>query len=97
MCSTMFIATYSVIGRSWRQPRCPTTEERIQKMWFIYTMEYYLTIKTKDIMSFEGKWMELENFILSEITQTQKDMHGTEYPRYSPQNSKRDQKAGGSK
>ena len=44
-------------------------------MWFIYTMEYYLTIKTKDIMSFEGKWMELENFILSDITQTQMDEH----------------------
>ena len=45
-------------------------------MWFIYTMEYYLAIKNEDIMSFAGKWMELENIILCEVTQTQKDMHG---------------------
>jgi hypothetical protein len=45
-------------------------------MWFIYTMEYYSVIKNKDILSFAGKLMELENIKLSEITQTQKDMHG---------------------
>ena len=48
------------------------TEEWIQKMWFIYTKEYYSTIKNE----FLGKWMELENIILSEVTQTHKDMHG---------------------
>ena len=72
----MFIAALFVIARSWKQPRCPTTEEWIQKMWFIYTMEYYSAIKNEDILSFAGKWMELENIILSEVTQTQKDMHG---------------------
>ena len=56
------------------------TEEWIQKMWFIYTMEYYSAIKNKDILSFAGKWMELENIILSEVTQTQKDMHGMVNP-----------------
>jgi len=66
----------SVIAKSWKQLRCPTTEERIQKMWFIYTMEYYSAIKNEDILSFAGRWMELENIILSEVTQTQKDMHG---------------------
>jgi hypothetical protein len=45
-------------------------------MWLIYTMEYYWDMKNEDIMSFAGKWMELENIILSEITQTQKDMNG---------------------
>ena len=45
-------------------------------MWFIYTMEYYSAIKKKDIISFTNKWMELENIILSEVTQIQKDMHG---------------------
>jgi hypothetical protein len=45
-------------------------------MWFIYTMEYYSAIKYEDILSFTGKWMELENVILSEVTQTQKYMHG---------------------
>jgi hypothetical protein len=56
----MFIATLSVIARSWKQPRCTTTEEWIQKMWVIYTIEYYLAI-SKDIMSFAGKCIELEN------------------------------------
>ena len=74
--STMFIVALFVIARSWKQPRCPSTEEWIQKMWFIYTMEYYSAIKNEDILSFAGKWMELENIILSEVTQTQKDMHG---------------------
>ena len=64
-------------------------------MWFIYTMEYYLAINNEDILKFASKWMELENIILSEVTQTQKDMYGmyslisgyypkikcTEYPR----------------
>jgi hypothetical protein len=72
----MFTAALFVIARSWKQPRCAKTEEWIQKMWFIYTMEYYSAIKNKDIQSFAGKWMELENIILSEVTQTQKDMHG---------------------
>jgi hypothetical protein len=48
----------------------------MQKMWFIYTMEYYIDIKNKDILSFAGKWMEPENVILSKVTQTQKDIHG---------------------
>ena len=45
-------------------------------IWFIYTMEFYSAIKSEDIMSFAGKLMELENIILSEVTQTQKEMHG---------------------
>jgi hypothetical protein len=70
MSSTMFIAALFAIARSWKQLRCPTTEEWIQKMWFIYTMEYYSAIKSEDILSFAGKWIELESIILSEITQT---------------------------
>jgi hypothetical protein len=50
-------------------------EEWIQKMRFIYTMEYYSAIKNEDVLSFAGKWMELENIILSEVTQNQKDMN----------------------
>jgi hypothetical protein len=76
MSSTMFIAALFVIARSWKQPRCPSTKEWIQKMWFIYTMDYYSAIKHGDIMNFAGRWMELENIILSEVTQTQKDIHG---------------------
>jgi hypothetical protein len=55
MCSTMFIVALFVIARSWKQSRCPTTDEWIQKMWFIYTMEYYSGIKNEDILSFAGK------------------------------------------
>ena len=70
--STMFIVALFVIARSWKQPRCPTTEEWIQKMWFIYTMEYYSAIKNKDILTFAGKWVELENIILNEVTRPRK-------------------------
>jgi hypothetical protein len=55
MCSTMFIAALYLITKSWKQPRCPSTEEWIQKTWFIYTMEYYSPIQNKDIMNFAGK------------------------------------------
>jgi hypothetical protein len=75
-CSTMFIAASFVIARSWKQPRCLMTGGWIQKMWFINTMEYYSAIKNEDIWSFAEKLIEQENIILSEVTQTQKDMHG---------------------
>jgi hypothetical protein len=51
----MFIEALFVIARSWKQPRCPSTEEWLQKMWFIYTMEYYSAIKNEDIMNSGGK------------------------------------------
>jgi hypothetical protein len=54
-CSTMCIVALFVIARSWKQPRCLKTEEWIQKMWFIYTMEYYSAIKNKNILTFAGK------------------------------------------
>jgi hypothetical protein len=56
--------------------RCPSTEEWIQKMWNIYTMEYYSVLKNNDFMKFLGKWMELENIILSKVTQTKKNTNG---------------------
>ena len=51
-------------------------EEWIQKMWYIYTMEYYSTIKNNEFMNFLGKWLELEDIILSDVTQSQKNTHG---------------------
>jgi hypothetical protein len=69
MCSTMFIAVLFAIPRNWKQVRCPMTVEWIQKMWFIYIMEYYSAIKKDDILlSLASKWMEIENIIRSEIT-----------------------------
>ena len=59
-CCTMFKAALFVIDRSWKQSRCPSTEEWIQKMWCIYTREYYTVIKNNDFMKFTGKWMELK-------------------------------------
>jgi hypothetical protein len=61
---------YSLIynTQSWKEPRCPSTEEWIQKMWYIYTMEYYSAIKNNKFMKFLGKWMHLEDIILSEVT-----------------------------
>ena len=71
----MLIAALFVTARSRKKrTRCPKTEEKIQKMRFIYTVKYYSATKNEDIMSFAGKWMEVENIILSEVTQTQKDM-----------------------
>ena len=74
-CSTMFIATLFVVARSWKEPRCPSTEEWIQKLWYIYTMEYYSAIRNNEFMKFLDIWMELKNIILSEVTQSQKINH----------------------
>jgi hypothetical protein len=58
-----------------KEYRCPSTEEWIQKMWYIYTMENYSAIKNNEFMKFLHKWMDLEDIILSEITQSQKNTH----------------------
>jgi hypothetical protein len=74
-CSTMFTAALFIIARSWKEPRCPSTEEWIQKMWYIYTMECYSAIKKNEFMKFLSKWMDLEDNILSEVTQSQRNSH----------------------
>jgi hypothetical protein len=68
----MFIAALFTIAKLWKQPRCPTIGEWIKKMWSLYTMEFYSAVKKNEILSFAGKWMELENIILSEVSQAQK-------------------------
>jgi hypothetical protein len=73
--STMFIAALFIIARSWKEPRCPSTEEWIQKMCYIYTMEYYSAIKNNKFMKFLDKWTDLDDIILSEVTKSQKDTH----------------------
>jgi hypothetical protein len=69
----MFIAALFTIAKLWKQPRCPTTDEWIKKMWYLYTMEFYAAMKKNEIVSFAGQWMELENVILNEVSQAQKD------------------------
>jgi hypothetical protein len=68
----MFIAVLFTIAKLWKQPRCPTTDKWIKKMWYLYTMEYYSATKKNEILSLAGKWMELENIILREVSQAQK-------------------------
>jgi len=63
-------------GRKLERTKCPSTKEWIQKIGYIYTMEYYSAIKNNDFMKFLGKWMELETVILSEVTQSQKNTQG---------------------
>ena len=74
-CTLMFTATLFTIARTWEQPKCPLTEEWIKKMWHIYTMEYYSAIKKNEIMPYVATWMDLETVILSEVSQTEKDMY----------------------
>jgi hypothetical protein len=72
ICTPMFIAALFPIAKLWKQPRCPTTDEWIKKMWYLYTMEFYSDMKKTEILSFTSKWMELESIILSEVSQVQK-------------------------
>ena len=71
----MFIAALFIIAKTWKQPKCPSTDEWIKKMWYIYTMEYYSAIKKNEIMPFAATWIDLEIIILSDISQTEKDCY----------------------
>jgi hypothetical protein len=68
----MFIASLFSITKLWKQPRCPSTDEWIKKMWTIYILKFYSVTKKNEILSFTSKWMELENIILSEVSQAQR-------------------------
>ena len=65
----MFIAGLFTIARTWKQPKCPSSDEWIKKMWYIYTMEYYSSIKRNEVGSFEEMWMDLESVIQCEVIQ----------------------------
>ena len=69
----MFIAALFTIAKVWKQPKCPSTDEWIQEMWYTYTMECYSVIKKNGILPFAAMWMDLENIMLSEMSQTEKD------------------------
>ena len=75
ICTPMFTAALFTIARSWKQPKCPSTDKWIKKMWYIYTMEYYSAIKRNEIGSFVEMWMDLESVIQSEVSQKEKNKH----------------------
>ena len=72
---TLFIATLYTIAKCWKQPKCPSVNEWIKKLGYIYTMEYYTAERKKELLSFATASMELENIMLSEISQLVKDKY----------------------
>ena len=71
----MFIAVLFIIGKIWKQPKCPSVDEWIKNLWYIYTVEHYLAIKKKELLSFATAWMDLESIMLSELNQSEKDKY----------------------
>ena len=74
-CTPIFIATLFTIAKTWKQPKCPSTDEWIKKMWHIYTMEYYSAIKKNETELFIVRWMDLESVIQSEVSQKEKNKY----------------------
>ena len=74
-CTPMFITALFIIARSWKQPRCPSADEWIRKVWYIYTMEYYSAIKKNAFESVLMRWMKLEPIIQSEVSQKEKHQY----------------------
>ena len=70
----MIIAALFTIAKSWEQSKCPLTEEWIEEMRYVYTMEYYSAIKKNEIMSFVATWLDLESVILNEVRQRRRNV-----------------------
>ena len=74
-CTPVFTAALFTIGKTWKQPKCPSIDEWIKKMWYLRTVEYYSTTKKNEVMPFAETWMDLEIIVLSEVNQTEKDKY----------------------
>ena len=74
-CTTTVIAALFTISRTWKQPRCPLTDEWIKRMWNIYTMEYYSALKRNEIKLFVVRWMDIESVIQSKVSQKEKNKY----------------------
>ena len=72
---SVFLAAQFTIAKCWNQPKCPSASEWIKKLWYIYTMEYYIAERKRELLSFTTAWMELESIMLSEISQAMKDKY----------------------
>ena len=75
MCTPMFIAALFIIARTWKQPRCPSADECIRKLWYISTMEYYSAIKKNTFESVLMQWMKLEPITQSAVSQKEKHQY----------------------
>ena len=75
LCTPMFISAQFTIAKNWKQPKCPSANEWIKKLWYIYTMEFYAAERKKELIPFAKAWMELESIMLSEISQVVRDIH----------------------
>ena len=75
LCTPMFIAAQFTIAKYWKQPKCPSANEWIKKLWYIYTMEFYTAERKKELIPFTTAWMEVESIMLSEISQAVRDKY----------------------
>ena len=75
LCTPMFIITQFTIVKCWKQPKCPSVNEWIKKLWYIYTMVYYAAERKKKLLLFVTAWMKLESILLSEMSQVVKDKY----------------------
>ena len=71
----MFAVASLTIAKGWKQPKCPSINEWIKKLWYIYTMKYYTAEREKELLPFTTAWMDLESIMLSEISQSEKDKY----------------------
>ena len=75
LCTPTFTAARFTIAKCWKQPKCPSISERIKKVWYIYTMEFYTAERKKELLPFETAWLELESIMLSEVSWVVKDKY----------------------
>ena len=75
LCTPMFIAVLFTMAKCWKQPKCPSVNKEIKKLWYIYTIQYYTAERKKELLLFTTVWMELERIMLNEISHQVKDKY----------------------
>ena len=75
LCTPIFIAAQFTIAKCWKQPKCPSVNKEIKKLWYIYTIQYYAAERKKELLLFTTVWMELERIMLNEISQSVEDKY----------------------